>query len=1716
MRIHALLVARWGARARRTQACAQPCAKEAKEADVCVLLSQEEVSPVSAVGAEEVLERLEHLERLERLEQPECLEQPAKRVKRGMQSVEEQTVFIWREMTKKEVPKVFKLVQQNYVTRASNSRKTAVLCSKEARRWQFRTHKSIKDMQARAKRAMREMLIFWKRNEREEREQRKRAEKEALERAKRAEEQREAMRQARKLNFLITQTELYSHFISRKISNNEGSLSTENTSLVVDRNASEPTETVEKPSSSDVSKRPLSIKEVDFDGVDDESLREIALRNAQEAIALARDRAEQFNVIQTNGELKNERDSPKNIFDGSEMNFMNPSSLGNITIKQPKMLQCQLKEYQLKGLNWLVNLYEQGINGILADEMGLGKTVQSISVMAYLAENHNIWGPFFVIAPASTLHNWQQEITRFVPKLKVLPYWGNGKDRKILRKFWNRKQLTYTEDAPFHVLVTSYQLVVQDAQYFQRIKWQYMILDEAQAIKSSNSSRWKNLLDMKCRNRLLLTGTPIQNTMQELWALLHFIMPSLFDSHDEFSEWFSKDIESHAQSNTSLNEQQLQRLHMILKPFMLRRVKKHVQSELGEKIELEIYCNLSYRQKAYYKTLREKISIADIIEKAAQGGDENVASLMNIVMQFRKVCNHPYLFERTDVTSPLCFAQWVETPSLIREGPNLYIPYSLKSLIKFKIPKLLYRDGGILNISGPNSSFGFRTKYLNNVMNIFNTKYIYDSLWKDYHDSPFLWLYFTGLSPFELARLFHYNIWKRALHNQANPNKNYLEKMRILYQENIQISNRLMFLIRKFNEYTPSLNITNECAMYNLCNVPRDVIIRQLLHRLEPMYDQEVSSPPVDAECIDRTFTVEQEMFFFDENTRKEFLGLTIFDEKNILDNNINLDFVEFPIESTLGKPLLEKCGFGKLRMPAMSRFVTDSGKLAKLDELLATLKAGGHRVLIYFQMTKMIDLMEEYLTYRQYKYLRLDGSSKINDRRDMVNDWQTRPEIFVFLLSTRAGGLGINLTAADTVIFYDSDWNPSSDAQATDRAHRIGQMKQVTVYRFVTRGTIEERILERAKQKQQVQNIVISGGKSVEFGKNHREVVSWLLNDNELEKIQERQKYTDYREEKYRPYDEDALLCLGLSNSEILLFSISLNEVFAKLVGGHTQAVTGFVFSEDFKIGWSCGMDGKIVEWDILTSKILNIFSFESSNSLTTIVHCQSKIICASHSIYVLRLPLSDIFQTFSAHIALISSLLVYSDSSTSYIFSASKDDRFINVFLLNEEKGENVGVLVSEDNVKTMTFSKISDKIILAVLTKSGSVNIFYDIFNKPLKNAFEQKKTLTRQPDSKIVALNENNLIQADIVNVNIRDNNIIIAIVNGVTSIFETVSYLDDQGNIKKGEIQVLLKDSSFSQIRVNGVSKSGSMLYNEANAVILSGDDMRNLDDEKETSHSIMDIHSEKESVDIHDERTLSEKLEALEMKSLQLPETSVEIPSASSLVSVLSQALQLNDKILLESCLNCQDSETVLATIKRLESPLAVVLLERIAERLSKRPSRVGSLNIWIRWTIIVHGGYLITLPNLMKTLSSLQLMLSRRASALPRLLALHGRLDMINAQIKLRECNLENEEPGSEIEYIEDEDEDSDEEMLAIEDATHVKTSEEDSADDEIEESDYETLDEHDLEESDISTDEPSSEEISEDESEGDNELNVSKSSSESNDELVIKEYEKKSKKRK
>ncbi|KAF6008306.1 hypothetical protein HII13_004091 [Brettanomyces bruxellensis] len=970
-------------------------------------------------------------------------------------------VGIWKDMSRKDGPKAYRQFQQSAQAKLLNMRKTAQLAARESKRWKAKTTKSVKDQTTKARRSMREMLNFWKKNEREEKMQRVKAEQEAIANAKKEEEQREAKRQARKLNFLINQTELYSHFIGKKLKTEE-----------YEREGNEK-ETEDKNENKDEDKDKIMDKTMDmnnahpshsippdFDLQNDQQLQQAAAANAQSAVQAAKRRAQQFN--------------------GAEMNFQDPtSSLGGISIPQPKMLDCTLKEYQKKGLNWLASLYEQGINGILADEMGLGKTVQSISVLAYLAETYNVWGPFLVVTPASTLHNWQQEITKFVPEFKVLPYWGTAKDRRILRKFWDRKSIVYHRESAFHVVVTSYQLAVADSQYFQKMKWQYMILDEAQAIKSSQSSRWKSLLSFQCRNRLLLTGTPIQNNMQELWALLHFIMPSLFDSHDEFSEWFSKDIESHAGDHTQLNQLQLHRLHAILKPFMLRRVKKNVQSELGDKIEVDVFCELTSRQKKLYRMLRSQINLIDLIESnrsihsdrnrrrghsrrrtaspspsgASSGGlsgpsastgfnyddEESGDSLMNVVMQFRKVCNHPDLFERADSKSAFVCGRFAESGPLIREanaesgsggadGSTNYLEldYTTRNEISMHIPRLVFDE---LLGPGPESRvFDAKTSIPAQF-----------SIWapENIRDSPGMQaLVLSGLSVGEIAASVHRNLLQEAISRRS-----------YVVQEPAK---------------PPILSVQDLCTK------------QMYVADMQPCAFDACRAPPVALECSSRRFVQWQADRLQDRGIRQALSPLSLDTQWQLYRAGVPVE--NWPKAEMLPCLLSRHASHSTIRLPSMERFVMDSGKLKKLDQMLPVLKKNGHKCLVYFQMTRMMDLMEEYLTYRQYKYIRLDGSSRLSDRRDLVDDWQTNPDLFIFLLSTRAGGLGINLTAADTVIFYDSDWNPTIDSQAMDRAHRLGQTRQVTVYRLLVKGTIEERMRDRAKQKEQVQKVVMGG----------------------------------------------------------------------------------------------------------------------------------------------------------------------------------------------------------------------------------------------------------------------------------------------------------------------------------------------------------------------------------------------------------------------------------------------------------------------------------------------------------------------------------------------------------------------------------------------------------------------------------------------------------------
>lgn len=468
-------------------------------------------------------------------------------------------------------------------------------------------------------------------------------------------------------------------------------------------------------------------------------------------------------------------------------------------VAQPSCIQGKMRDYQLAGLNWMIRLYENGINGILADEMGLGKTLQTISLLGYLHEYRGITGPHMVVAPKSTLGNWMNEIRRFCPVLRAVKFLGNPDERRYIRE-----ELLVA--GKFDVCVTSFEMAIKEKTALRRFSWRYIIIDEAHRIKNENSLLSKTMRLYNTNYRLLITGTPLQNNLHELWALLNFLLPEIFSSSETFDEWFQISGE---------NDQQevVQQLHKVLRPFLLRRLKSDVEKGLPPKKETILKVGMSQMQKQFYRALLQKD-----LEVVNAGGERK--RLLNIAMQLRKCCNHPYLFQGAE------------------PGP----PY-------------------------------------------------------------------------------------------------------------------------------------------------------------------------------------------------------------------------------TTGDHLIE-----------------NAGKMVLLDKLLPKLKERDSRVLIFSQMTRLLDILEDYLMYRGYLYCRIDGNTGGEDR-DASIDAFNKPgsEKFVFLLSTRAGGLGINLATADVVILYDSDWNPQVDLQAQDRAHRIGQKKEVQVFRFCTEYTIEEKVIERAYKKLALDALVIQQGRLAE-----------------------------------------------------------------------------------------------------------------------------------------------------------------------------------------------------------------------------------------------------------------------------------------------------------------------------------------------------------------------------------------------------------------------------------------------------------------------------------------------------------------------------------------------------------------------------------------------------------------------------------------------------------
>ncbi|ODV80148.1 snf family helicase [Suhomyces tanzawaensis NRRL Y-17324] len=794
----------------------------------------------------------------------------------------------------------------------------------------------------------------------------------------------------------------------------------------------------------------------------------------------------------------------------------------------PSLLRGTLRPYQKQGLNWLASLYNNNTNGILADEMGLGKTIQTISLLSYLACEHHIWGPHLIIVPTSVMLNWEMEFKKFAPGFKVLTYYGSPQQRAQKRKGWNIPNA-------FHVCITSYQLVVHDHQSFKRRRWKYMILDEAHNIKNFRSTRWRALLNFNTENRLLLTGTPLQNNLIELWSLLYFLMPSSkvdqampdgFANLDDFQQWFGKPvdrileqssiqggsdvIDENEKTTSRLDEETkntVARLHQVLRPYLLRRLKKDVEKQMPGKYEHIVYCRLSKRQRFLYD---EFMSRAKTKETLASG---NFLSIINCLMQLRKVCNHPDLFEVRPIVTSLSMPK--SAPHTFQLTNNVIRKYLTDDTFKNEV-NLNVLNLDITNTSDLNEFVCQSTEKLQSALELQSQigeldKHIQNA--KKKYGNPDLANY-----------LEYYQYIKSNIQVEA---KERLEH--VLYLNSLRCGRRPIYgdsLIRfiQKDKPRPTTDIFEDFRM----SIPRRV--DQMSDVLEKY---SVLTPAVVAlDMKDLLIPIETQYKVMEE----------------VKQNRIQNPFSKTQVKLSIA-------------FPDKSLLQYDCGKLQQLAVLLQDLVSKGHRALIFTQMTKVLDILEQFLNIHGYRYLRLDGATKIEDRQLLTERFNRDPKIPVFILSTRSGGLGINLTGADTVIFYDSDWNPAMDKQCQDRCHRIGQIRDVHIYRFVSEYTIESNILKKANQKRQLDNVVIQEGEFTTdyFGKfSVRDLVDDTgIADQVSDKPLEMGGDGNVNNILAQAEDEDDRVAANAAMNEVAVDDEDFNEESKSATNGGTPAQT-------------------------------------------------------------------------------------------------------------------------------------------------------------------------------------------------------------------------------------------------------------------------------------------------------------------------------------------------------------------------------------------------------------------------------------------------------------------------------------------------------------------------------------------------------------------------------
>lgn len=726
---------------------------------------------------------------------------------------------------------------------------------------------------------------------------------------------------------------------------------------------------------------------------------------------------------------------------------------------------CTMKDYQLDGLEWLIALYENGLNGILADEMGLGKTLQCIALIAYLLEN-GVKGPFLVVAPLSTVPNWCREFARFAPKIKVLQYTGS-KDY--------RKRFSFGKALKAQVVVTSYDLVIKDIRKFQRPKWTYLTVDEGHRLKNFNCTLIRLLKKLDVGNRLLLTGTPLQNNLKELWSLLNFILPDIFHDLELFELWFDFDNLEDSVGDTSHEEKRLiqekiqelfvKNLHSVLKPFLLRRIKKDVMKGLPPKKEYILFSSLTPMQSVFYKAIMDDY-LPDMV-------------LTSYIKEYALI-NYPKLFKTKEDLNKIDKIILQVSGNEVHMGPkrfrrSRYDKEDIERMLNGDNSDILANvdlnddDDNHYGINGPVST---------------DDSYTEES--QDDEDSDVNESKVAGKAQED---------WAEAGLDQLLAQ--YEEEAKSVEPESPPATGR------REVETTFDHAVNHKGAVAGITGSLMGVMTPESEDGRKDMI--RVESKP-DAANTDEPSRIEEssdnETFYsVNEHSNNEVIEILSDDgdhehlsEKDEVYKIIKGLFNKFvalvkvmPLKNKIMQ-MRKVCNThlsyfnpyeGNNDAAIAKELMETSGKFQMLLQLLRRLVAEGHKVLVFSQFTTALDYIRIVLDNEGFLCNQFDGRTKHEVREEEIEEFsRDGPDsLQVFLLSTRSGGLGINLVKADTVILFDNDWNPQMDIQAIDRAHRIGQARPVKVFRFVVRQTVEELLILRSFSKRLLERMVIQDG---------------------------------------------------------------------------------------------------------------------------------------------------------------------------------------------------------------------------------------------------------------------------------------------------------------------------------------------------------------------------------------------------------------------------------------------------------------------------------------------------------------------------------------------------------------------------------------------------------------------------------------------------------------